>query len=213
METAKTVEIGAELEHVWTCQNLRSNQFIFVHNCVVNPEFSLGNDPVLIDSNGCPIDETGIGQTIEYDPDGKTARCKHPAYKFADHPNLLFKCSVTVCTDLNCKFEDGTPITLVCFFRFTSVYFFTFQPLDCTHKRVHRSIDLPQNSSIELSEILQVEEPSNPSKSLDRMEPYFISTPAALCPSLIVEISLLSLSFILFTTTVILLFQNRKYSK
>uniref|UniRef100_A0AC34GHN4 ZP domain-containing protein n=1 Tax=Panagrolaimus sp. ES5 TaxID=591445 RepID=A0AC34GHN4_9BILA len=159
MEKAKTVQIGDELEHVWTCSNLRANQFIFVHDCFVNPEFSLGNDPPLIDSNGCAVDETGIGE-IKYSSDGKTATSKHLAYKFADYPNLLFKCSITICKAYSCKFTDGTSISL---------------PLNCAQKRSPRATKFlsqnNKNNSIELSEIVNVEEVLT-HEALDREDPH-----------------------------------------
>uniref|UniRef100_A0A914YYW5 ZP domain-containing protein n=1 Tax=Panagrolaimus superbus TaxID=310955 RepID=A0A914YYW5_9BILA len=194
MEKAKTVQIGDELEHIWTCSNLGSNQFIFVHDCFVNPEFSLGNDPPLIDSNGCPVDETGIGE-IKYSSDGKTATSKHLAYKFADYPNLLFKCSVTICKAYNCKFTDGTSVTL---------------PLNCAQKRSPRSTNyhLPQNYSIELSEIVNVEDILT-HEALDRKDSRSQILPS-ICPSIVIQAALLSFSFIFLIFSIFFVFKSRK---
>ncbi|KAK0425346.1 hypothetical protein QR680_009153 [Steinernema hermaphroditum] len=71
-------------------------QFFFVHDCVVNPEFDLQHDPVVLDSRGCPVDAIGMGE-VRYSPDGRSGSSQNTAYKFADYPNLLFKCSINVC--------------------------------------------------------------------------------------------------------------------
>uniref|UniRef100_A0AC35FEF5 ZP domain-containing protein n=1 Tax=Panagrolaimus sp. PS1159 TaxID=55785 RepID=A0AC35FEF5_9BILA len=146
MEKAKTVQIGDEMEHVWTCENLRSNQFIFIHDCLVNPEFSVGNDPILIDSNGCPVDETGIGA-----------------------------------------------------------------PLNCSQKRSIRSINnqFPQrNNSIELSEIVNVEEVLT-HEALNRAAPKSQISPS-ICPSFFIEAILLSFSTTFLFLSIFLICKSRK---
>ncbi|KAK0398875.1 hypothetical protein QR680_002793 [Steinernema hermaphroditum] len=50
----RQVRVGDRLEHRWKCENLARNQFLFVHDCVVNPEFDLQHDSVVLDSRGCP---------------------------------------------------------------------------------------------------------------------------------------------------------------
>ncbi|KHN76659.1 Cuticlin-1 [Toxocara canis] len=44
--------LGDEIVHEWSCSNMLSTQFIFVHDCFVNPEFSTGNDPMIVDARG-----------------------------------------------------------------------------------------------------------------------------------------------------------------
>ena len=121
MTKAKTVKVGDEIEHLWKCENLGKDQFIFIHDCIVNPEFSMGEDPVLVDSEGCSVDETGIGK-IEYSGDGKSAKSRHLAYKFADYHNLLFKCSISVCRENSCRLSNGEVFKLVGYFLFDFIF-------------------------------------------------------------------------------------------
>uniref|UniRef100_A0A915B3U7 OBG-type G domain-containing protein n=1 Tax=Parascaris univalens TaxID=6257 RepID=A0A915B3U7_PARUN len=44
--------LGDEIVHEWSCAKMLPTQFIFVHDCIVNPEFDTGNDPVIVDSQG-----------------------------------------------------------------------------------------------------------------------------------------------------------------
>lgn len=45
--------IGDAIEHRWQCMNLDvDDEYIWVHDCVVNPEFSSIDDPIAIDSRG-----------------------------------------------------------------------------------------------------------------------------------------------------------------
>ncbi|KAK0408528.1 hypothetical protein QR680_004007 [Steinernema hermaphroditum] len=125
----KQVRVGDRLEHRWECENLARNQFLFVHDCIVNPEFDLQRDPVVLDSHGCPIDAIGMGE-VRYSPDGRSAFSEHTAYKFADYPNLLFKCSISVCrTDVAVV---GCPPTV---------------PVDCSKTRNPRSSGIVQQNS------------------------------------------------------------------
>ncbi|TKR93375.1 hypothetical protein L596_007845 [Steinernema carpocapsae] len=137
---ARQVRVGDRLEHRWECENVAQIQFIFIHDCAVNPEFDLDHDPVVLDSRGCPTDPIGMGP-IEYSYDGGMARSYHTAYKFADYPNLLFKCSISVCRkDVA---VPGCPSTL---------------PVDCSKSRSARSsktLDRDNSTDIVLSESLR----------------------------------------------------------
>ena len=63
----------------------------------------------------CTIDPMGMGKIV-YSIDGKSASSRHLAYKFADYPNLLFKCSVSICRKsllTSCMNPDGSAVTIV----------------------------------------------------------------------------------------------------
>ncbi|KAK0399271.1 hypothetical protein QR680_002970 [Steinernema hermaphroditum] len=125
----RQVRVGDRLEHRWECENVARNQFLFVHDCVVNPEFDLQHDPVVLDSRGCPVDAIGMGE-VRYSPDGRSGSSQHTAYKFADYPNLLFKCSINVCrTDVAVV---GCPPAV---------------PVDCSKTRNPRSSGIVQQNS------------------------------------------------------------------
>ncbi|VDK55192.1 unnamed protein product [Gongylonema pulchrum] len=114
MDTIPSVTVGEEIEHFWVCRNMNADQFMYVHDCTVNPEFNTGNDPVIVDSHGCTTDSLAMGP-IQYSRDGHRASAKHFAYKFAGHPNLLFKCSISICRKsvVACRYGDNTPMLKV----------------------------------------------------------------------------------------------------
>lgn len=62
------------------------------------------------------MDPMAMGE-IAYSADGHSASSKHFAYKFAGYPNLLFKCSISICQRSlpMCKYNDGTPVIQVSF--------------------------------------------------------------------------------------------------
>lgn len=59
----------------------------------------------------CVMDELAMG-AIKYSKDGRSASSHHFAYKFADYPNLLFKCSISICDRdyAICSYKDGSPL-------------------------------------------------------------------------------------------------------
>ncbi|MFH4973371.1 hypothetical protein AB6A40_000080 [Gnathostoma spinigerum] len=110
-ESVHFVRIGDPIEHHWKCPNLLPTEFFVIHDCFVNPEFSRGNDPMIVDHFGCPSDPLAMEQ-IDYSGDGHSAVGKHSAYKFADYPNILFRCSLTICRrDMpSCTDRYGNPL-------------------------------------------------------------------------------------------------------
>uniref|UniRef100_A0A7E4VRD8 ZP domain-containing protein n=1 Tax=Panagrellus redivivus TaxID=6233 RepID=A0A7E4VRD8_PANRE len=162
---ATTVHVGDELEHRWSCNGLMPGQFVFVHDCTVNPEFPMDEgDPILVDSYGCVVDDAGIGQ-IMYSNDGFTAYSRHQAYKFADYPNLLFKCALTICRADTCVLKDGS--------------FVSFPPNCKNHTRTTRSTStiIPDNlKSIELSELVRVDDSSLEGTQLSPNKPQVTDT-------------------------------------
>uniref|UniRef100_A0A9J2P2K1 ZP domain-containing protein n=1 Tax=Ascaris lumbricoides TaxID=6252 RepID=A0A9J2P2K1_ASCLU len=125
-ESTAYANLGDEIVHEWSCAKMLPTQFIFVHDCIVNPEFDTGNDPVIVDSQGCVMDELAMG-AIKYSKDGRSASSHHFAYKFADYPNLLFKCSISICDRdyAICSYKDGSPL---------------LEPPECALVRESRSI-------------------------------------------------------------------------
>uniref|UniRef100_A0A914X016 ZP domain-containing protein n=1 Tax=Plectus sambesii TaxID=2011161 RepID=A0A914X016_9BILA len=108
-QEAKYARVGDKVTHVWECSNLSPNHFIWVHDCIVNPEFSSNNDPVAIDARGCTLDPVIMSELEYQGPLYHTAIGHHHAYKFADYPNLLFKCSINICdrtSPSSCVYAD-----------------------------------------------------------------------------------------------------------
>uniref|UniRef100_A0A1I8A139 ZP domain-containing protein n=1 Tax=Steinernema glaseri TaxID=37863 RepID=A0A1I8A139_9BILA len=93
---ALQVHLGDRLEHRWECVNLAPLEFLFVHDCVASPKFDQERDRVILDSRGCPVDDFIMGK-VRYSADGRVASSEHSAYRFTDDPNVLFKCSISVC--------------------------------------------------------------------------------------------------------------------
>uniref|UniRef100_A0A914BUM2 ZP domain-containing protein n=1 Tax=Acrobeloides nanus TaxID=290746 RepID=A0A914BUM2_9BILA len=207
---ARTVRVGEELEHRWNCEKMHPDQFIFIHNCMVNPEFSMGNDPVIVDARGCTIDPMGMGKIV-YSIDGKSASSRHLAYKFADYPNLLFKCSVSICRKslmTSCVNPDGSPVTIPpnCVKRSSRALTKTALPLSVNGTSSKSS---PKNM-IELSEAIRVEDINE--SNLDSEKPKLLSECDCWLSIIYIPISMILLVLCVTSVIFIMIYKRTKKS-
>uniref|UniRef100_A0AC34FH58 ZP domain-containing protein n=1 Tax=Panagrolaimus sp. ES5 TaxID=591445 RepID=A0AC34FH58_9BILA len=84
--------IGDSVFHVWQCQN--EHVGILVQNCHV--EDLEGNKILIIDQNGCGIDQYVLN-TPQYNDDLKLAYQESHVFKFADKTLTRFTCQIRLC--------------------------------------------------------------------------------------------------------------------
>uniref|UniRef100_A0AC35G1F5 ZP domain-containing protein n=1 Tax=Panagrolaimus sp. PS1159 TaxID=55785 RepID=A0AC35G1F5_9BILA len=84
--------IGDSVFHVWQCQN--EHVGILVQNCHV--EDLEGNKILIIDQNGCGIDQYVLN-TPQYNEDLKLAYQESHVFKFADKTLTRFTCQIRLC--------------------------------------------------------------------------------------------------------------------
>ncbi|KAE9555167.1 hypothetical protein FO519_001662 [Halicephalobus sp. NKZ332] len=84
--------IGESVYHVWQCQN--EHVGILVQNCHV--EDLEGNKILIIDQNGCGIDQYVLN-TPHYSPDLRMAYQETHVFKFADKTMTRFTCQIRLC--------------------------------------------------------------------------------------------------------------------
>uniref|UniRef100_A0A0N5A0K7 ZP domain-containing protein n=1 Tax=Parastrongyloides trichosuri TaxID=131310 RepID=A0A0N5A0K7_PARTI len=100
--------IGEVAYHVWTCNN--DNVGILVQNCYV--EDFHGNKILIIDQNGCGVDQYVL-PTPEYTDDLRTAYQKTHVFKFAENTLTKFTCQIRLCLKNNGnKCKNITPPSL-----------------------------------------------------------------------------------------------------
>lgn len=102
-------KVGDKIFHVWQCTNLEITQYMWIHDCYVSPEFGTGER--IIDSNGCTSDPVVIGDLDYGRQPYHFVTASHHAYKFADYPTLLWRCSISICdsrsSSANCRLPSG----------------------------------------------------------------------------------------------------------
>uniref|UniRef100_A0A7E4USV6 ZP domain-containing protein n=1 Tax=Panagrellus redivivus TaxID=6233 RepID=A0A7E4USV6_PANRE len=97
--------IGESVVHVWKCEN--EHVGILVQNCHV--EDTDGNKILIIDQNGCGIDQYVLN-TPQYSEDLKTAWQESHVFKFADKTLTRFTCQIRLCLkDKNDGCKDVSP--------------------------------------------------------------------------------------------------------
>uniref|UniRef100_A0AAF5DCL6 ZP domain-containing protein n=1 Tax=Strongyloides stercoralis TaxID=6248 RepID=A0AAF5DCL6_STRER len=87
--------VGQPVTHVWQCDQIAGFVYeMLIHSCYVDD--GNGNKFELVDNKGCAVDHYLLSD-IQYDPITFTAFSNTHVFKYADHIQLFFTCTVQLC--------------------------------------------------------------------------------------------------------------------